>query len=71
VAEQFAGGGVDDADVAVGDEEDGGGSGVGSPEADGVESAVVVVDEGVELAWSWARVRGWSGRAASQRLRVW
>jgi hypothetical protein len=41
VAEEFAGGGVDDADVEVGDEEDDGGSGVGSSEADVVEAAVV------------------------------
>jgi hypothetical protein len=41
VAEEFAGGGVDDADVGVGDEEDDGGWGVGSSEADVVEAAVV------------------------------
>ena len=41
VAEEFAGGGVDDVDVEVGDEEDDGGSGVGSSDADVVESAVV------------------------------
>jgi len=41
VAEEFAGGGVDDADVEVGDEEDDGGSGVGSADADVVEPAVV------------------------------
>jgi hypothetical protein len=41
VAEDLAGGGVDDADVEVGDEEEDGGSGVGSSEADVVESAVV------------------------------
>jgi hypothetical protein len=34
VAEHFAGGGVDDPDVEVGDEEDDGGSGVGSAQAD-------------------------------------
>jgi hypothetical protein len=33
VAERFAGGGVDDPDVEVGDEEDDGGSGVGSAQA--------------------------------------
>ena len=41
VAEEFAGGGVDDADVEVGDEEDDGGLGVGSSEADVVKLAVV------------------------------
>ena len=40
VAEEFAGGGVDDADVEVGDEEDDGGSVEGSSEADVVELAV-------------------------------
>lgn len=40
-AEEFAGGGVDDADVAVVDEREDGGSGVGSSDADVVESAVV------------------------------
>jgi hypothetical protein len=41
VAEQFAGGGVDDADVAVGGEQGDAGSGVGSADADVVEPAVV------------------------------
>jgi len=40
-AEEFAGGGVDDADVEVVDEPDHVGSGVGSSDADVVESAVV------------------------------
>ena len=40
-SEEFAGGGVDDADVAIVDEEKDGGSGVGSSDADVVESAVV------------------------------
>ena len=40
MAEDLAGGGVDDADVEVGDEEDDGGSGVGSSDADVVEAAV-------------------------------
>ena len=40
-SEDFAGGGVDNADVAVVDEEEDGGSGVGSSDADVVESAVV------------------------------
>ena len=41
VVEEFAGGGVDDADVEVGDEQEDGGSGVGSPDAEVVEAAVV------------------------------
>ena len=41
VAEEFAGGGVDDADVEVGDEDDDVGSGVFSADADVVQAAVV------------------------------
>ena len=40
LAEEFAGGGVDDADVEVVDEQDDAGSGVGSSDADVVEAAV-------------------------------
>jgi hypothetical protein len=40
-AEQFAGGGVDDADAQVLGEHDDGGSGVGAADADVVEAAVV------------------------------
>jgi hypothetical protein len=40
-AEELAGGGVDDADVEVGDEQDDVGSGVGSADADVVEAAGV------------------------------
>jgi hypothetical protein len=40
-AEQLAGGGVDDADVAVGDEQQDVGAGVGSSDADVVQPAVV------------------------------
>ena len=40
-ADDFAGGGVDDADVEVVDEQDDGGAGVGSADADVVEVAVV------------------------------
>jgi hypothetical protein len=40
-AEQFAGGGVDDADVTVLDQDEDAGSGVGSADADGVEPAPV------------------------------
>jgi hypothetical protein len=42
VAEEFAGGGVDDADVQVVDEQQDVGSGVGSADADVVEAAAVV-----------------------------
>ncbi len=41
MAEEFAGGGVDDADLEVGDEHDDAGSGVFGAEADVVEAAVV------------------------------
>ncbi|HEU4541126.1 MAG TPA: hypothetical protein VFR23_08365 [Jiangellaceae bacterium] len=40
-AEEFCGGGVDDPDVAVLDQDDHVGSGVGSADADGVEPAAV------------------------------
>ena len=40
LAEEFAGGGVDDPDVEVLDEDQDVGSGVGSPDADVVEPAV-------------------------------
>ena len=46
VAEEFAGGGVHDADVEVIDEDDDGGSGVGSSDADVVEAAVVAQGDG-------------------------
>jgi len=39
VAEEFAGGGGDDADVEVGDDEDDGGAGVGAADADVVHAA--------------------------------
>src|SRR6266542_2561169 len=41
LAEELAGGGVDDADVAVVDQDDDAGSGVGSTDSDGVEPALV------------------------------
>src|SRR3712207_1441382 len=41
VAEEFSGGGVDDADVEVLDEGENAGSGVGSADAEGVEPAAV------------------------------
>jgi hypothetical protein len=40
-AEQFSGGGVDDADVQVLDEDEDVGSGVGSADADGLEPSLV------------------------------
>ena len=45
-AEEFAGGGVDDADVEVLDDEDDAGSGVGSSDADVVQSTVVPQGDG-------------------------
>lgn len=45
VADEFAGGGVDDADLEVGDEEDDGGSVEGSSEADVVEAGAVAERE--------------------------
>jgi hypothetical protein len=45
LAEEFAGGGVDDADVQVLDQEGDAGSGVGSADADGVEPALVAQDD--------------------------
>ena len=41
LADQFAGGGVDDADVEVLDQDEDVGSGVGSPDADGVKRSLV------------------------------
>ena len=49
VAEQFAGGGVEDADVEVGDEDDDSGSGVLVTEADVVEAAVVAQGDSAGL----------------------
>ena len=46
LAEEFAGDGVDDADLEVLDEQDDVGSGVGSADADVVESAVVAQGDG-------------------------
>ena len=65
VAEEFSGGGVDDADVEVVDEHDDVGSGVGSSDADVVEGAGVAEGDGscvaddvvsdpvVVLGWLW------------------
>ena len=53
VAEEFSGGGVDDADVEVVDEEDDVGSGVGSSDADVVELAVDAQgDDAAGTAWA-------------------
>lgn len=49
LAEEFAGGGVDDADVEVVDEDQDAGVGVGSADADVVESAGVAQGEFSEL----------------------
>ena len=48
-AEQFAGSGVDDADVGVGDEDDDAGSGVFTAQADVVETAVVAEGDAAGL----------------------
>ena len=48
-AEQFAGGGVDDAHVEVGDEQDDAGSGVGSADADVVEVAIDAQGDGAAV----------------------
>ena len=45
LADEFAGGGVDDADVQVVDEHEDGGPGVGSADADVVQAAVVAEGE--------------------------
>ena len=45
VSEHFAGGGVDDADVAAVDQHQDRGSGVGSADADGVEDSAVAQGE--------------------------
>ena len=49
VAEEFAGGGVDDAGLKVLDEQDDAGSGVGSSLADVVESAAVAQAEALRV----------------------
>ncbi len=48
LTEEFAGGGVDDADVEIFDQDDDAGSGVGSADADGVEPALVAQGD---LGW--------------------
>ena len=59
VAEEFAGGGVEDADVEVVDEEDDGGAGVGAADADVVQATgVAQVMTPVVSMWSW-RTRWW------------
>ena len=80
VAEQFAGGGVDDAEVAVGDEHDDAGSGVFMAEADVVEAAVVAEGDPCPVLSTrslrtrqWVSVR-WPGVAlgrAGRRRRGW
>ena len=49
VAEEFAGGGVDDADVEVVDEEDDGGAGVGAADADVVHASGAAEGDGAGL----------------------
>jgi hypothetical protein len=53
VAEEFAGGGVDDAHVEVGDEQDDGGSGVFVAEApDGPGTPTTITPPGADRGWS-------------------
>ena len=52
VAEDLAGGGVDDADVEVSDEHRDGGSGVGSSYSDVVQSTVVAEGHGAAVVHS-------------------
>ena len=75
LAEEFAGGGVDDADVEVGDEDDDVGSGVGPADADVVELAVVpqgddagVVDAVVADAGVGVGVAAGAGQRFGERL---
>jgi hypothetical protein len=67
LAEEFAGGGVDDADVQVVDEHDHVGSGVGSSDADVVEPAVVAQGDGAGIvdAVFGRRDRGWNAASPS------
>ena len=59
VAEELSGGGVDDADLEVLDEQDDVGSGVGSAGADVVESAGVAQGEAAGLSTRSCRIRSW------------
>jgi hypothetical protein len=68
-AQEFAGGGVDDADVAVLDQEQDVGSGVGSSDADVVQSSVVAQGDdsgGVDVIAADPGV-GWDGRRVGGR----
>ncbi len=70
-AQEFAGLGVDDADVAVDDQEQNVGAGVDASEADGVQPAVVAQGEdaaGVDAVAADARVGWWRvvGRGGSR-----
>ena len=73
LADEFAGGGVDDPDVAVGDEQDDAGSGVGSADADGVEPAAVAQGDLAGLVDSVLAdaVVGVVGAVAGSGLWVW
>ena len=67
LAQQFAGGGIDDPDVEVLDKDQDVGSGVGSADADGVELALVFVASGY-FFWVLVRVAGrWAGNRAGVR----
>ena len=67
LADEFAGGGVDDADVEVVDEHQDGGSGVGSADADVVESAVDAQGD----VCRWSSMRSWRTRSCGVGGRVW
>jgi len=62
-AEEFAGGGVDDADVEVVDQDEDAGSAVGSPDADGVEPAIVTEGDLAGLVDAARRTRAWESVA--------
>ena len=69
VAEEFAGGGVDDADVAVADKEQDAGSGVGPADADVVEPSAVAQGDGAMVVDAVrTRVVGVGGAVAGSGL---
>jgi hypothetical protein len=78
VAEKFAGGGVDDADVEVVDEQDDVGSGVGSSDANVVESPVHAQGDGADVVDAVVTdpvvgvvTSGWAGFGAGVVDRGW
>jgi hypothetical protein len=67
-SDEFAGGGVDDADVEVGDEDDDAGCGVGSADADGVELAAVPQGDLAGLVDPVTADRWWASSSRSVGL---